>query len=417
MGRSLVVADDSDPAEHRYRLLETIRQYAEEHLDPADRDALGERHARYYTEFAELALWGVRGPEPSEWLTRLELETENLRTTAARAVASGDGVLLERLINALENPVFWFPVAQALYGFADEIGELGRRAPQEHPIFLGVAAHAVAQQGDAEGAERSLDEMRASAPEFTPRLQAWDNMIRSNLALSRGDVPGAITYVREAVAATDHYDAYEHAWQLCTLAGFRSMVGEVDAAADDAERAVGIARSIGNPILTGYALGQSAFTLASSDPERARARLVECASLQRALGDRYVDDVNFVVTAVVGAFVEDAEITCRAAAAVLDRGVTTNPLVLAPMLEAVASCLADRAPEDAAIVQGAVDALVPGMRDWGMYGAIREKATTKIAKSMTPEMIDRLHAQGAAMTLDDARSFVAKLIERESNGH
>jgi hypothetical protein len=32
-------------------------------------------------------------------------------------------------------------------------------------------------------------------------------------------------------------------------------------------------------------------------------------------------------------------------------------------------------------------------------------------------MIDRLHAQGAAMTLDDARSFVAKLIERESNGH
>ena len=155
----------------------------------------------------------------------------------------------------------------------------------------------------------------------------------------------------------------------------------------------------------------------SSDPERARARLVECASLQRALGDRYVDDVNFVVTAVVGAFVEDAEITCRAAAAVLDRGVTTNPLVLAPMLEAVASCLADRAPEDAAIVQGAVDALVPGMRDWGMYGAIREKATTKIAKSMTPEMIDRLHAQGAAMTLDDARSFVAKLIERESNGH
>ena len=54
VGRSLVVADDSDPAEHRYRLLETIRQYAEEHLDPADRDALGERHARYYTEFAEL---------------------------------------------------------------------------------------------------------------------------------------------------------------------------------------------------------------------------------------------------------------------------------------------------------------------------------------------------------------------------
>jgi predicted ATPase/class 3 adenylate cyclase len=412
VGRSLVVADDSDPAEHRYRLLETIRQYAEEHLDPTDRDALRERHASYYTEFAEQALGRVRGPQPSEWLTRLELETENLRTTAARAVATGNGALLERLILALDDPVFWFPVAQALYGFADEIGELGQRAPREHPLFLGVAAHVANERGDAGGAERLLDQMRASAPEYTPRLETWNNMIRSNLALSRGDVPTAITYISAAAAAADHYDAYEHAWLLCSLAGFRSMIGEVDAAADDAERGLLIARSMENPILAMYALGQSAFTLASRDHERARALLVECASLQRALGDRYVDDVNFVVTAVVGAFVDEAEITCRAAAVVLDRGVTANPLVLAPMLEAVGSCLADRAPEDAAVVQGAVDALAPGMRDWGMYGEIREQTTAKIAALMTPEMIDRLHARGAAMTLDDARSFVAELIER-----
>ena len=44
------------------------------------------------------------------------------------------------------------------------------------------------------------------------------------------------------------------------------MVGEDDAAADDAERALVIARSMGNPILAGYALGQSAFTLASATP-------------------------------------------------------------------------------------------------------------------------------------------------------
>jgi hypothetical protein len=239
------------------------------------------------------------------------------------------------------------------------------------------------------------------------------------------DTPGRAYYLRKqaegktkkealaaGAAAADHYDAYEHAWLLCSLAGIRSMVGEVDAAADDAERGLLIARSMANPILAMYALGQSAFTLASRDPERARARLVVCASLQRALGDRYVDDVNFVVTAVVGAFVEEAEITCRAAAVVLDRGVTTNPLVLAPMLEAVGSCLADRAPEDAAVIQGAVDALAPGMRDWGMYGEIREQATARVATLVTPEMIDRLHARGAAMTLDDARSFVAELIER-----
>ena len=58
VARSLVVADDTDPTEHRYRLLETIRQYAEEHLDPADRDGLRQRHAFHYTDFAERALEG-----------------------------------------------------------------------------------------------------------------------------------------------------------------------------------------------------------------------------------------------------------------------------------------------------------------------------------------------------------------------
>jgi hypothetical protein len=170
---------------------------------------------------------------------------------------------------------------------------------------------------------------------------------------------------------------------------------------------------MGNPILTAYALGQSAFTLAVQEPERARDRLVECASLQNALGVRYVDDVNLIVTTVVGALLHETEITCRAAGIVLDRGVAINPAMVAPMIEAVATCLADRAPEGSAVVHGAVDALVPGMRDWGLYGSIREQAEAKIALSVAPETIDRRHAEGAAMTLDDARSFVAALVERE----
>src|SRR5262249_39480397 len=155
----------------------------EEHLDAADRDALSERHALYYTEFAESALQGVRGPGPSEWLTRLELETENLRTAAGWAVARGDGALLVRLIDALETPVFFFPVSQALYGFADDITGLGRRAPHEYPLFLAVGAHMANERGDLDDAERFLDELHAAAGELTPRLEIWDAAVRSGVAL------------------------------------------------------------------------------------------------------------------------------------------------------------------------------------------------------------------------------------------
>ncbi len=87
--------------------------------------------------------------------------------------------------------------------------------------------------------------------------------------------------------------------------------------------------------------------------------------------------------------------------------------MVAPMLEAVAACLADRAPGDAAVVHGAVDALVPGMREWGMYGELRARAMAEIAAAVPPDTIDALHARGAAMTLAEAQSFVAELIERE----
>jgi len=68
---------------------------------------------------------------------------------------------------------------------------------------------------------------------------------------------------------------------------------------------------------------------------------------------------------------------------------------------------------DEAVVHGAVDALVPGMRDWGMFGVMREQTDVEIAAALTADTIEQLHARGAAMTLDEAESPVAALIERE----
>lgn len=63
----------------RYRMLETVRQYAQQRLDEGgDGDAVRTRHAGYFLALAETAAPFLRGPQQSSWMARLHEEHENL---------------------------------------------------------------------------------------------------------------------------------------------------------------------------------------------------------------------------------------------------------------------------------------------------------------------------------------------------
>ncbi|MDQ4068321.1 MAG: tetratricopeptide repeat protein, partial [Actinomycetota bacterium] len=75
VAQSLVVASGG-----RFRLLETIRQYAADRLAEAgEAEALRERHARYFLELAEQAEPELRRPNQSDWLARLRAEDDNFQ--------------------------------------------------------------------------------------------------------------------------------------------------------------------------------------------------------------------------------------------------------------------------------------------------------------------------------------------------
>ena len=64
----------------RFRLLETIRQYAAERLEEAgEGEAHRERHARYFMRVVEQAEPALRGPDQARWLERLRAEDDNLQ--------------------------------------------------------------------------------------------------------------------------------------------------------------------------------------------------------------------------------------------------------------------------------------------------------------------------------------------------
>ncbi|MFE1177135.1 BTAD domain-containing putative transcriptional regulator [Streptomyces sp. NPDC058773] len=90
----------------RYRLLETVGEYAGERLDEAGERAGAERrHLVAYRELARTTDPLLRGPGQRAGMERLELEHDNLRTALRRALAAGDEH--EALCLVLSLQWFW----------------------------------------------------------------------------------------------------------------------------------------------------------------------------------------------------------------------------------------------------------------------------------------------------------------------
>lgn len=102
--KSLVHVEEG-PGDRRYRLLETVRQYAAERLDEAgEREAFQRRHRDWYIRLAESDPTPAGDLPTRDRLRRLDLERDNLRTALASALAD-DPQLALRLTVALWR--FW----------------------------------------------------------------------------------------------------------------------------------------------------------------------------------------------------------------------------------------------------------------------------------------------------------------------
>ncbi|MFE3515992.1 BTAD domain-containing putative transcriptional regulator [Streptomyces sp. NPDC059166] len=89
--KSLVVAAPTDDGEMRYRLLETVGEYAAERLDEAgERELVERRHLVFYRELARTRDPELRGAGQLAVLGLFQREYENLRTALRRAVALRD---------------------------------------------------------------------------------------------------------------------------------------------------------------------------------------------------------------------------------------------------------------------------------------------------------------------------------------
>ncbi|MGY0056532.1 AfsR/SARP family transcriptional regulator [Streptomyces sp. LZ34] len=104
--KSLVLAVPEGPGGMRYRLLETVAEYAAWRLAEAgEREAVERRHLTVYRELVRTGDPLLRGPEQARWLERFEAEHDNVRAALRRAVELREEQ--EALCLALSMSWFW----------------------------------------------------------------------------------------------------------------------------------------------------------------------------------------------------------------------------------------------------------------------------------------------------------------------
>ncbi len=207
VAQSLVVASGG-----RFRLLETIHQYASDRLvEAGEAEDLRERHARYFLALAEQAEPELRTPRQADWLARLRTENENfqlaLRWCRERAADHPDLGL--RLAAALGW--YWYVGRQvegrreldATLEAVSGGSPLARaRVLQALSLALRPAGCIVHPSREAADAARRSLELFAGANE--PGRAALSQLLLAVEGVAGGDVAGSrreVAAARQALAA------------------------------------------------------------------------------------------------------------------------------------------------------------------------------------------------------------------------
>ncbi len=248
--KSLVLTEGVNGADRRYRMLETIREYALEQLAASgELDTARQRHAAYYlalAERAELQLWG---PEERAWLRRVEQEQENYRAALRWATDRGDGETAMRLAGALAY--FWWVLGYLREGrrWLEQALTLGPDVPSRFRArALEGAATLAASLGDQPAARGLLQhafELAEAVGDSAAPTRALSRL--SSVVLVEGDPREAQALLERSLALwRGEHDLRRQGHTLFQLAWARMLLDDLEGAEAALTESLDIWRTVGN---------------------------------------------------------------------------------------------------------------------------------------------------------------------------
>ncbi len=289
--KSMVLADP-DRAANRFGLLETLRQYGAERLaETGDSEAVATRHLAWAVGLAAEAEPHLQGTGQAEWLQRLAVEHDNLRSALGWAARSSDGAALLSLTTALGR--FW-----EVRGHLSEGRhwlETALDANPAGPVALRARAHRWAgvlaqRQGDHQAARRHYEAGLALSRE-TADLRGTASALHSlgNLEGLEGRLDAATALYDESLAiGRDLGDRRVAAASLTNLGWIAQTRGDFVRARGFTEEALAEWQHLGDHQGLAQTLTAVAYlALLQGDHPTVRSSCGQSLELQHTLGDRY----------------------------------------------------------------------------------------------------------------------------------
>jgi serine/threonine-protein kinase PknK len=287
--KSLVLVTEQE-REVRYRLLETVRQYAREKLEESgETNQVGGRHALFFLGLAEEAAPQLKGGRQAAWLGRLETEHDNLRAAMRFLLEEGEVESAARLAWALW--LFWWYHGHHAEGrrFADEILARGGDLPQDL-LAKTFWTRAMMSYG-LESIERMKHLFEESAAHFRRAGDGFGRGIATSgvgvAALQQGDTERAMALFEEALKLVR--EAGDE-WGISNVLANLGMAclggGDHEGAGRHFEESLAISREIGDR-LSGYLslYNLALWWRARGDNERAAQLYAEGLTLAGEVGD------------------------------------------------------------------------------------------------------------------------------------
>ncbi len=364
----------------RFGLLETVRQYADERLNQVhEGDATRTRHLHYFVGLAEAARPELDGPDQSAWLTRVDLERENLLAAHAWCDHVPEGAALGlRLVHATQP--YWFIRGLMDLGHRVTVAALARPGMQtrtlERSRGLFEAGQLCGFMGRYEEAKVLLEESLAIARDLGDRFRVAKALQPLAMTASGlGDLGAARRYVEEAVdLARALGDKHELATAVNGLAQLYRVEGSLDLAEPLYVQTIGLAReiedretmAIGLLNLAMVWIGRGAGALACG-------ALAEAVALARALGSKPIGQGALDVASGLAAWQDAHQHAARwfgcAQAQMLQTGLQRDPTdqaFLFPLVDRSRTALGAAAFATAERVGGTLlyDGAIEEIRAW-----------------------------------------------------
>jgi predicted ATPase/Tfp pilus assembly protein PilF len=317
--------------ENRLKMLESIREFAQEHLNlSGEAEAVQSRYVDYYLSFAQQAEAALQGPSQQAWHEQVDAELDNLQGVMAWAIENHENEIALRITMSIWR--FWWThgfwrdgfrwLKAGLDGEDDLPIELRAKALTQVGWYLcsmgefseaievlqkcvalwkqtdnlkGLAmalrnmGASILRKGDVEGSRKYLERaMKISRQQGDQTGTYLSLEIMGHAASKLGSSEQAVEYYQKSLALAQETNDDDEAAKLLSDLGDEYVIqGKFNLAEDFFNRSAEICKKQKNRIVGAYVSGnRSIIALKMGNYPQAYGMLVETVNTLKELGDK-----------------------------------------------------------------------------------------------------------------------------------